>query len=76
MPLVSLPSPLHPCCCCYYYFYVTFVAVAASTTVAAVVVVVVVVIVIIIIISFMHGIYTYVIETNHVSTEYSVAAVL
>ena len=33
-------------------------------------------IIIIIIISFMHGIYTYIPETNYVPTEYSVAAIL
>ena len=33
-------------------------------------------IIIIIIISFMQGIYTYIPETNHVPTEYSVAAIL
>jgi hypothetical protein len=32
--------------------------------------------IIIIIISFMQGIYTYIPDTNHVSREYSVAAIL
>jgi uncharacterized membrane protein len=41
-----------------------------------IVVVVVVIIIIIIIIPFMQGIYNYIPETNHVSTAYSVAAVL
>jgi hypothetical protein len=34
------------------------------------------IIIIIIIISFMQGIYTYIPETNHVTREYSIAAVL
>jgi len=38
--------------------------------------IIIVVIVIIIIISFMQGIYTYILETNYVPREYSVATVL
>jgi hypothetical protein len=38
--------------------------------------VVVVIVIIIIISSFMHGISTYIPETNHVSRQYSVAAIL
>jgi len=34
------------------------------------------IIIIIIIISFMHGIYTYIPETNYVPREYSIAAIL
>jgi hypothetical protein len=41
-----------------------------------IVVVVVVVVVIILVITFMHGIYSYIPETNHVSRIYCVAAVL
>ena len=37
---------------------------------------IIIIIIFIIIISFMHGIYTYIPETNYVPTEYSVAAVL
>jgi len=35
-----------------------------------------IIIIIIVIISFMHGIYTYIPETNYVPREYSVAAIL
>jgi hypothetical protein len=48
--------------------------------IAIVVVIIIIIIIIIIttttIISFMRGIYTYIPETNHVSIEHSVAAVL
>jgi len=38
--------------------------------------VLIIIIIIIIVISFMQGIYTYIPETNHVSREYSVSAIL
>jgi len=36
----------------------------------------IIIIIIILVIAFMQGIYSYILETNHVSREYSVAAVL
>jgi len=38
--------------------------------------IIVIIIIIIIIISFMHGIYTYILENNYVPSEYSIAAIL
>jgi hypothetical protein len=38
--------------------------------------IVIIIIIIIIIISFVHGIYTYIPQTNYVPREYSVAAIL
>jgi hypothetical protein len=44
--------------------------------ITVVVVVIIIIIIIIIIIFFMQGIYPYIPETNHVSKEHSVAAIL
>ena len=48
----------------------------AQTIIIIIIVVVVVIIIIIIVISFIQGIYAYIPETNHVSREYIVAAIL
>jgi len=42
----------------------------------AIIIITIIIIIIIIIIPFMHGIYTYIPETNYVPREYSVAAIL
>jgi len=40
------------------------------------IIIIIIIIIIILVITFMHGIYNYIPETNHVSRVYSVAAVL
>ena len=41
-----------------------------------IIIIIVVVVVVVVVISLMQGIYTYIPDTNHVSNEYSVAAIL
>jgi len=41
-----------------------------------IIIIIIIIVIIIIIISFMHGIYTYIPETDYVPKEYSVAAIL
>jgi len=44
--------------------------------IVAIIIIIIVIIIIIITTSFMHGIYTYIPETNYVHMEYTVAAIL
>jgi len=70
---------------CYYYLPSDFkvqtavlseLCVMFQVYIIIVIIVVVVIIIIIIIVSFMQGIYTYILETNYVPREYSVAAII
>jgi len=53
-----------------------YISIIVIIIIIVVIIIIIIIIIIILVITSMHGIYNYVPETNHVSSVYSVAAVL